>query len=404
MNRRGVPLGVVVGSMQRGGTETHLAEVLPMLRQRGFAPAVFVLGADGPVAAELRAKGVPVHPARPFHMPARLALLGRILRLAWLVPRLLAFGFAHRGGLLHAFLPQAVIVTFCLFWPWRRRLLVSQRGQFTYRARHSRLTTWVERLALRHAAAVLTNSAALATMLRQDGTAPERIRVIANGLGPARLSPSLGRAESRALLGLADDGLVLVTLANLHGYKGHADILRALGLLQQRGALPGHWQWVAIGADPATPPALPGLVALAAELRLGAHVRFLGGREDAPRLLPAADIGIHASHEEGMPNAVLEMMGAGLPIVATAAGGTAEALDGGQAGMVVPVAAPAALADALEALLRDAALRQRLGAAARRRALACYSLGRCVTAYAALYADLLQRPRTMPGAPLSPLG
>ena len=62
---------------------------------------------------------------------------------------------------------------------------------------------------------------------------------------------------------------------------------------------------------------------------------FLGERTDAVRLLRAADVGILPSHEEGFSNALLEMMGAELAIIATDVGGNAEAL-GGEAGLIVP--------------------------------------------------------------------
>lgn len=86
---------------------------------------------------------------------------------------------------------------------------------------------------------------------------------------------------------------------------------------------------------------------------------------DKLQALAAADIYVFPSHVEGFPNALLEAMGAGLPVVATDVGAVRELVTDGETGLIVPPQQPAALAAALARLVGDAELRQRLGAAAR---------------------------------------
>ena len=96
---------------------------------------------------------------------------------------------------------------------------------------------------------------------------------------------------------------------------------------------------------------------------LEGKVRFLGHREDVPRLMAAADLVVLPSAYEGLPNLVLEAMRFRKPVVATAAPGTTEVVVDGQTGVLVPVANPQLLARAIRDLVRDPALARRLGQA-----------------------------------------
>jgi glycosyltransferase involved in cell wall biosynthesis len=145
--------------------------------------------------------------------------------------------------------------------------------------------------------------------------------------------------------------------------KGHADLLRAWSLLGdgRRNAV-----LVVLGEGSER----PALEALAAALGLTGSIRFAGFREDAASLLPALDLLAHPSLFEGLPNAVLEAMAAGLPVVATAIPGNDELIRDGETGLLVPPGDPPALARALGRLLGDPALRAALGDRARARILA----------------------------------
>jgi glycosyltransferase involved in cell wall biosynthesis len=96
------------------------------------------------------------------------------------------------------------------------------------------------------------------------------------------------------------------------------------------------------------------------------------------------DVFVLPSHLEGLPNAVLEAMARGVPVVATAVGGVPSLLQQGKAGILVPPAAPEELAAAIQLLLTDQALRQRLGVAARSRALAAHDAPAAVQSFVRL--------------------
>ena len=121
-----------------------------------------------------------------------------------------------------------------------------------------------------------------------------------------------------------------------------------------------------------------------AEIGAESSVRFLGHREDARDLLAACDVYANSSISEGISLTILEAMAAGLPVVATQVGGTAEIVDA-TCGRLVPARNPEALAGELAALAADAALRLTLGGGARARVEQHFTLDRMVREYRDAY-------------------
>jgi L-malate glycosyltransferase len=125
---------------------------------------------------------------------------------------------------------------------------------------------------------------------------------------------------------------------------------------------------------------------LAVELGIGERVRFHGETPDPEALLRQADALVLASTHEGMPNAVLEGMALGLPVVATRVGGVPEAVDHGVNGFLVPHSCPHELAAALKLLAGNAELRRRMGRNALAVAQQRFSDEAMVHSYRELYA------------------
>jgi glycosyltransferase involved in cell wall biosynthesis len=128
-----------------------------------------------------------------------------------------------------------------------------------------------------------------------------------------------------------------------------------------------------------------------AALGLGAKVQLLGERRDVAVILALSDLFVLPSRWEGMPNAVLEAMAAGLPVLATRVDGTLDVVRDGETGILVPPGDDRALAAALLAIGRDPARRRSLGAAGRRRTEEAFSIDRFVDGFERLYLSLRQR-------------
>ena len=189
------------------------------------------------------------------------------------------------------------------------------------------------------------------------GMPPERTIAIPNGI---RLDP-FAAADAHAFA-QREPGIVMV--ARFSKQKDHATLLRALALLRERGLQPS-LQFAGGGKALHRKP----LERLAAELGIAGQVRFLGVVRDVPQRLMAHQLSVLSTHYEGMPLALLEGMAAGCAVVGSAVPGVREVLDDGIDGLLVAEADPAALADALERLLRDPPATARMASAARKAAL-----------------------------------
>lgn len=208
--------------------------------------------------------------------------------------------------------------------------------------------------------------------------------VIPNGC-PDRFFAPVDAARRRALrrrFGIPDDAVVALTVAKLEAVKGHAAQLPAFVQAMGRtgGHPPLHAVWLGDG------PLRGRLDDAVLSAGLGGHVHLAGHCDDVTPWLDMADLVLLTSHAEGMPLSVIEAMAKGLPVVASAVGGVAEALGG--TGILLPPPSDATLTprltEALITLAADPALRRRLGAQARARAEARFRedrmVGECVAA------------------------
>jgi glycosyltransferase involved in cell wall biosynthesis len=197
-----------------------------------------------------------------------------------------------------------------------------------------------------------------------------RAIAVGNGRDPARFRPDpASRAAIRAALGVAPERVVVIAVSRLVRHKGYPELLAAMREIDAE-------LWVA-GARLASDRG-EDMDAHFAASGLGARLRRLGYREDIPALLAAADIFALPSHFEGLPMSVIEAMLCALPVVATNIRGPREQVVDGETGFLVPPAQVPPLAAALRRLAQDAALRARLGAVGRERALALYDEARVV--------------------------
>lgn len=160
----------------------------------------------------------------------------------------------------------------------------------------------------------------------------------------------------------------IVALGRLHPKKGFDILIGALQLLDQRG--------VAFSCSIAGEGPLRGELAQRIEaVGLGRHIALPGWVEDVPAYLAQGDVFAFPSFQEDFPLAVLDAMASGLPIVSSNIDGPNECLVEGETALFVPPGDAAALAMALERLLKDEALRKKLGTNARKEAERTYSFG-----------------------------
>lgn len=362
-----------------GGAERHLTQLLPALLSRGFPVELFVLERGGELEIELAKAGVaisglPRRSGRVAHLLASAIELYRRIRQT-------------RPDILHFFLPEPYLVGATIaVAAGHRRSIMSRRSLAHYQRNHP----WfgrIERLLHRRMTALLGNSQAVADELIAEGADRRKVGLIHNGVTIGSLASDDEREAQRAGLDIPQDAFVMAIVANLFQYKGHADLLDALGKIASQLHQP--WRLVVIGRDEGKGQALR---SQAERLGLADCILWLGERRDVEAILRAADIALLVSHQEGFSNALIEAMGLGLPVVATAVGGNLDAVVDGKSGLLVVPKDPAALGAAILALASDPAARRAMGLAARARVLAMFSQDACILRYDRLYRGLEASP------------
>lgn len=203
------------------------------------------------------------------------------------------------------------------------------------------------RSALRGAGAVVAVSRALAEKAMAIGAAADRVHVIYNGVDSDRFAPG-SRSEARTRLGLPSQGLLLLYVGNLKSSKGCLDLLEAFPALLAEQPLA---RLVYVGAGPCR----DALLERAAALGCSDSVSLAGPVAHAALgdWFRAADLLCLPSHNEGVPNVILEAMACGVPVVATRVGGIPEVVPE-YAGLLVSPRESASLSTALvEATARE---------------------------------------------------
>jgi glycosyltransferase involved in cell wall biosynthesis len=374
----------VVGTLEVGGTERHLTNVARSLVKRGWQTSLYSLAGNGPLRAELEAGGVAVHVAPIQRCGKRRSYLFRRFALGVEILNLIFVMIRRRPAIIHFFLPAAYLIGAPLAILSRLPIRVMSRRSLNQYQRLSPYTRRMEQVLHRSMTAILGNSWSIIRELQDEGVPTRRLGLIYGGIDTSRFAGPGNRSSVRAALEIGPSELILVIVANLIPYKGHADLIEALA--RARAGLPDGWHLLIVGRDDGI---ANDLRAQAARHGIEKNILFLGLRSDVPEILLASDIGILCSHEEGFSNALLEGMAAGLPMIATDVGGNPEAIEDGVSGLIVPPRDPQRLADAIVRLANDPPLRAALGEAARRRIAENFGFEYCVQSYDLLYRALL---------------
>jgi glycosyltransferase involved in cell wall biosynthesis len=357
-----------------GGGERHFADLAGALAARGHE-VYAALAPASPLRAEL--KQLPA--SHIITLPLRNALdVPSALKLA-------RFVRAQQIEIIHAHLardyPLAALAA-------RRvpgaRLVITRHVPFPMSKLH--------RLTLANVARVIAVSAPVAEGLRaQKIFAPDKIRVVPNGINLARSSAverEAARTEWRARLP-APTALLVGTVGDLSPVKGQDIFVRAAALVCERGL----WDvtFLVVGEDKSAQGRMRAqLDELIAAHKLDGRVRLLGRVEALAPFLAALDVYVSASRAEAFGLALVEAMACGVAVVATATDGSRAIIEDGMTGRLVHVGAPDALADALVALLNDAAARATLGAHARAAAQARFGLERMVDETEQVYREMMK--------------
>ncbi|MBL7071872.1 MAG: glycosyltransferase [Candidatus Omnitrophica bacterium] len=217
--------------------------------------------------------------------------------------------------------------------------------------------------------------------LKKGTTKKRKIDVIYNGMELENYTGE-GRSAARKSLDITENAFVIATVANLEPKKGHIFLLKALGELKRKGC---GFKLLLAGSGKEE----KRLKNEAMNMGLKDAVLFLGRSENISGLLAASDLFVLPSLWEGLPNALLEAMAAGLPVVATRVGGVPEAVVDGETGLLVEPGDVSKLAEALRKMMDDDELRKGMAGRAKAHAAKNFDIKNTVLKLDKLYNELL---------------
>ncbi len=363
----------LVHALADGGAERVISRLLAALAE-GSSPGTYRLAVFEPRIT------YPVPPGVVVHVLARgsRSLLGKLVTQVEAFVRFLLLVRRERPEAVISFMPRSNSINLAgksslRGWP---RAIVSERvavGQ-NYRGLVRLLVRGAVRRLYARADKVVAVSAGVAEELEALGVPRDRIAVIANPVAVEELERQAASGVPHAWTGLADP--VLVSVGRLSRQKGYTVLLRALEQLRKRRAV----RLVVFGQGPER----IALEAEAAGLGVADAVAWAGFEPNPFPTVAKATVFVLPSLWEGFPNALLEAMALGRPVVASdCPWGPRELLEGGRYGVLVPPGDAGALAEAIDRFLHDGRLRREYGERARLRAMQ-YALPAIAARYAAV--------------------
>ncbi|MEW6659983.1 MAG: glycosyltransferase family 4 protein [Thermodesulfobacteriota bacterium] len=240
--------------------------------------------------------------------------------------------------------------------------------------------SWPTRRLYQTPRAVITTSESIKELLQQRvGADPERVFGIATGVSLTEFAPRDADAALRGRLQIPEDSFLWGMVSVLRSWKGHLYALEALHELVQSGLKAN---LLVVGEGPYRSLIEPRIK----ELGLEGQVRMVGYQEEVAPWLALMDVLVMASYaHEGVPQAALQALAMGKPVVGTTVGGIPEVIRPGETGLLVPPKDPQALAAGLRQLWEHPELRGEMGRRGRELVIQKYSLEQMAAAVEAVY-------------------
>lgn len=358
----------IIPTLDRSGAEKQLALLAPRLPRDEFDVRVCALTRGGPLAEDLQAQGIPVavigkpsklDPRALWRLKRHIETLRPDVVQTWLFA-------ANSYGRVAARMAGV------------RRVVAGERCVDRWKSWHElaldrRLARWTTRF--------VVNGPGVRDFYAAQGLPEEKFTVIPNAVLPPP-QPAITRDELCAELGVPATTRLIAAVGRLAPQKRLKDLIWGADILK---IIRDDFHLVIIGDGPQR----ARLEQFREEVHIRDRVHFLGHRADAAGLMRHFDILWHASEYEGLPNAILEAMAAGVPVVASDISGNRDLVVPDATGYLVALGDRPAYAKFADKILSDAELARRLGAAARARAENEFGVEAMVARYAALYRELL---------------
>lgn len=324
-----------IGTLNVGGTEKHLIDILDGLDKKRFDIHLLLLWQNGN-----NLKFVPKE-VKVYKIPSIIEKFG-ILAVFFQSVRLFFLLTRKKFSFVHFFLPHMYVVGGILSWVLNQKIIMSRRSLNNYQKK-KKLFRIIERFLHSKCSCILVNSSAIRDeLINQENVKKQKIKLIYNGV------KNYNKIKNKRTK------IVITCIANFIHYKRHFDILKAFKDLKcQKSILKlvgnGNIKYINQLKD------------FSSKSNIGSRVEFVINESQAHKVLGQSDIGVLASEEEGFSNAILEYMSYGLPVVASNVGGNKEAITNKINGFLFEVGDYKKLAYYIDYLIKNPRLLSKLG-------------------------------------------
>jgi len=370
MNRPKLRILHVIPSMNIGGREKVVLDILQHIDKKRFLLEVACLGGGGSLYHAFRAKHVALyflHKKAGFS-PAIYFKLRQLIKSR-------DYDVVHThnpGGFLYGAVASILAKT--------PVIINSEHG---YGSHISKRKYWAEAFLMNRINMTLAVTKHLEECLSGRPFADKsRIRTLHNGIDCEQYESKGTKNRVEKSLGISSTDIVVGCVGRLAAIKDHETLMRSFKLVH--GDFP-KTKLVIVGEGENR----KSLEALRQTLRLESHIVLTGERNDIKTLLSRMDVFVLSSLNEGISITLLEAMSSGLPVVATSVGGNTEVLENGLCGILVPPRDPEKMAQGILTIISDQGKARSLGKAAKKRVKEKFSIKRVVRELESLYRSLL---------------
>ena len=365
----------VIGQLKRGGAEKQLYELIKGLSKEKFETHVISLTQGGYWSEEIRKLGVPVNEFQTSKGKRFSRLFGLVKLFKEIRPDIVhTYLFAaNTYGRVAAIITGALVI------------IASERNEAAAGKDKKIAEIFIDKILSAFSDAIICNSSRAATiLLERYSFSRKKVITIHNGIHTSKCLAGGSRKNSPYT--------VIGTIGRLYPQKNHRLFLEMAKIIIEKYPV-RKVQFIIVGNGPLEDE----LIKYARSLGINGHVIFTGERTDIHELLHRMDIFVMTSDYEGLSNAIMEAMSAGIPVVATNVGGNGELVVHGKTGFLSPPKNALTLAEQIIDLMNDEEIIVKMGESGRERMLNEFPISKMVRDTESIYVKIVREKKSGKG-------